>query len=98
MHSKDSILHSIQLNRGRLHELGVRSLALFGSYASGNATAQSDLDFIVKLEKKTFDAYMNVKDYLETLLGKPVDLVLDGTVKPSLKDSIQKTAVYVQGL
>ena len=41
---------------------------------------------------------MNVKDYLETLLGKPVDLVLDGTVKPSLKDSIQKTAVYVQGL
>lgn len=78
-----------------LRRFGVRRLRLFGSQARGDAGLGSDLDFLVELEKKTFDAYMDLKFFLEDLFGRKVDLVLESTVKPLLKDSIEREAVDV---
>lgn len=94
----NEILTLIETNRGALNEMGVHELAVFGSAARGEASSDSDIDVLVDLEVDSFDAYMDIKFFLEDLLHAPVDLVLKGTVKPELKASIEKTAVHAPGL
>jgi uncharacterized protein len=96
--SSDVILKIIEANRETLKRFGVRSLGLFGSVARGEATESSDLDFLVELEKKSFDAYMDLKDFLEELFGCNVDLVMKDALKPRLKEPILKETIYAQGL
>lgn len=75
---------------------GVRSLALFGSVARGDAGPDSDLDVLVDFEgPPTFDGYMGTRFYLEDLLGLKVDLVTPGGVRPELRLAIEQEAVRV---
>ena len=92
------ILRIIEENRETIRGFGVRSLGLFGSAVRGEATETSDLDFVVEFEKKTFDAYMGLRGFLEELLGCKVDLVLRDTIKPRLREPILNETVYAQGL
>jgi predicted nucleotidyltransferase len=73
-------------------------LRLFGSCARDEARESSDLDFVVEFEKKTFDAYMDLKEFLENLFGCRVDLVLSNVIKPRLRPFILKDAIDVEGL
>ena len=43
---------------------------------------------MVEFEAPSFDHYMDLKFYLEERLGRPVDLVLKGTLKPALRERI----------
>lgn len=94
---RDEILERLARNREALRRLGVRRLGLFGSVARGDATPPHDLDFLVEFETKTFDAYMDLKAFLEQLFGRPVDLVLADALKPALRDSILAETVYAPG-
>jgi predicted nucleotidyltransferase len=94
----DQILRVIAQNRDAIRRYGVRSLGLFGSHARGTATPESDLDFVVEFEAKSFDRYMDLKEFLETLFGCPVDLVLADAVKPRLRDTILHEAMHAPGL
>lgn len=96
--SREDVLGLIEQNRERLKKLGVRRLGLFGSCARGEATTGSDLDFIVELANKSFDAYMDLKIFLENLFGCRVDLVLADTVKSRLRPIIQREIVHASGL
>ena len=58
----------------------------------------SDLDFLVEFEKKSFDAYMDLKAFLETLFGCRVDLVLENAIKPRLRSTILNEALHAEGL
>ena len=73
---------------------GVRRIGIFGSRARGDATAASDIDVLVEMEKPTFDAYMDLKFLLEDLFGCNVDLVLADSVKPRLRSIILQEVVY----
>jgi len=95
--TRDEILERLAQNREALRRLGVRRLGLFGSAARGDATAPHDLDFLVEFETKTFDAYMDLKAFLEQLFGRPVDLVLADALKPALRDGILAETVYAPG-
>lgn len=95
MNSRDQILRLLQERWEELGRLGVRRLSLFGSAARDRSHEGSDLDFLVEFESKSFDAYMNLKDYLEGLFGCEVDLVLPSALKPRLKDRILADAVDV---
>lgn len=92
------ILKIIEENRETIRGFGVRRLGLFGSVVRGEATDTSDLDFVVELEKKTLDAYMDLKEFLEKLFGCKVDLVMKDTIKPRLREPILKETIYAQGL
>ena|SRR5271157_3758076 len=94
----EQILKIIEANREKIKDFGVRRLGLFGSAARGEATDSSDLDFLVELEKKTFDNYMDLKFYLEDLFGCKVDLVMKDALKPRLREPILKETIYAQGL
>ncbi|PIY80711.1 MAG: hypothetical protein COY80_01480 [Candidatus Pacebacteria bacterium CG_4_10_14_0_8_um_filter_42_14] len=73
---------------------GVNKAAVFGSYARGSQTKNSDIDILVELGKKLnlFD-FIGLKQELEAKLGNKVDLVQYKTIKPSLKNYILKDEV-----
>ena len=96
--STHEILHRLEQNAPVIRRYGVRSLGLFGSGARGTARQDSDLDFVVEFETKSFDAYMNLKEFLEGLFGRRVDLVLADAIKPRLRATILEEAVHAPGL
>ncbi len=91
--SRETILKLIEANHDRLRSLGVCELALFGSFARGEGRPESDVDFFVDFDQKSFDRYMAVKELLEETLGRKVDLVLKSAIKPGLRDVILREAV-----
>ena len=94
MDKREQILKTIRENRQTMRSFGVRRLGLFGSYALGKATASSDIDFLVEFEKKTFDAYMGLKFFLENLFHRNVDLVIKDSLKPRLQKTVLKQVIY----
>ena len=96
--NREEVVKILQENQSALRGFGVQRLGLFGSVARGEDTADSDLDFLVELRRNTFDAYMDLKFFLENLFRCSVDLVLAGSVKPMLRDRILREVVNVPGL
>mgnify|MGYP000533555986 CR=1 FL=1 len=82
-----------------IEKFGVKKLWLFGSYAKGEQSEKSDIDILVEFEKgkKTFDNYMDLKFFLEELLGVEVDLITVEALKPVIKDIVWKEAVLIEG-
>ena len=95
--NREQIIRMVEENQEAIRHYGVRRLGLFGSVARGTADRKSDLDFVVEFEKKTFDAYMELKAYLEKLFGTRVDLVLADTIKPRLRNTILAETIYAPG-
>ena len=96
--TREAVLKQLEDNRDKIRGFGVKRLGLFGSVARGEATEGSDLDFLVELENETFDAYMDLKEFLEEMFGYKVDLVMKEALKPRLREPILKETVYAQGL
>lgn len=75
----------------------VRRLEVFGSAATGAFdTARSDLDFMVEFGPakgiKAFDQYFGLKEALEGLFKRPVDLVEAGaSSNPYFLQSVNKS-------
>jgi predicted nucleotidyltransferase len=69
----------VEILRGALPELtrefGVRRLAIFGSYARGDANRDSDVDVLVEFDPSLGLRFVDLADRIEALLGMPVDVV-----------------------
>lgn len=78
------------------HEHGYRELAVFGSVARHEATPTSDIDLLVRAPKdtSTFD-FLKFKSLLEESLGRSIDLVEYGGLKPGIDDDIRSDAVML---
>ena len=69
----------------------LQRIGLFGSTARNEATAQSDVDVWVELDPLTPYATVHLKQELEALLQRPVDLVrLRERMNPALRQAILK--------
>jgi excisionase family DNA binding protein len=73
---------------------GVKRIGVFGSAARGEAGPESDVDVLVEFDDPAFDRYMDLKFYLEDLFGRPCDLVLDESLKDSLRESVHREVLY----
>jgi len=73
---------------------GVREIAIFGSIARGEATSTSDVDLLVEFERPIGLDFVALADYLEQILGTPVDLATRNSLKPSLRSIIERELVY----
>jgi uncharacterized protein len=91
---RNEILKVLQQKGKEIQSYKVRRLGLFGSAARNELSPDSDLDFVVEFDEKTFDHYMDLKFFLEDLFGRKVDLVIAEAIKPSLRDRILEEAVY----
>ena len=74
----------------------VLAVVLFGSLARGEARPRSDVDLLVAFATPPgFEGYWRVKEFLESLLGRPVDLVMKGALKPWAVSEVLGEAVRV---
>ncbi len=75
------------------HRHGVIRIFVFGSRARGEATDESDIDFLVETGPVTsawFPAGLMIE--LESLLGRRVDIVTERALPPALRDSVLRDA------
>ena len=73
---------------------GARNVRVFGSVARGDAGPQSDIDFLIDVGPETtpwFPAGLIID--LEALLGRSVDVAMDGALHEYLRDRISAEAV-----
>jgi hypothetical protein len=74
-----------------LRNYGVIRAGIFGSAARGKMTDKSDIDLLVEIkEDLSLLDFVGLKIELEETLGRKVDLVEYGTIKPLLKEKILK--------
>ena len=67
----------------------IRRLALFGSWARGEAREDSDVDVMVEVDPSIGLGFVDLGDELERALGRRVDLVSRRAIKPSLWQRIE---------
>lgn len=79
-----------------VHRFAIKKLGIFGSAAREEMHEGSDIDVLVEFQASpTFDAYMDLKFYLEDLLQTNVDLVIEDTVKSRMRPFIEKDLIRV---
>lgn len=61
----------------------VKTLAVFGSFARGNATRDSDLDLLVEFlgEDHLFDRFTALQSELQAVAGRSVDLLTENSLR-----------------
>lgn len=100
MLTKEQITKILQENYSYLAtEYGVKRLGLFGSYAKGTPTGASDIDVVVEFGRPIGFRFAEFAEYLETLLGKRVDILtpagIQGIRIERVARSIEESTVYV---
>jgi predicted nucleotidyltransferase len=91
--TREEILSMLAARKAQLDRFSVSELSLFGSHARNEANESSDIDFVVEFREKSFGHYMDLKEYLEELFQRRVDLVLKSAIKPRLREVILREAV-----
>ena len=86
----DDVIAILRVARKMLRRYGVRRIGLFGSFARGEQTANSDLDFLVELEKPDFGDFMDLAFYLEDRFGRRVELVTNGNLSPYIAPVVER--------
>jgi predicted nucleotidyltransferase len=75
-------------------EHGYSSLSVFGSVARGQARLDSDIDLLVEAPAGTSTfGFIRFTQLLERILGREIDLVDFGGLRPGLDDDIRREAV-----
>ena len=73
----------------------IKEIGVFGSYAFGTATKKSDLDIFLRLEPIRMFDLIGIKEDVEKLFHKKVDLVLiRKSMNQYLKKQIDEKGVY----
>ena len=77
---------------------GIKNAYLFGSYATGHANEESDVDLIIeKGALHTYDAYADMKLELTNELGTNVDLLTTDGVRPRFFELIKNDRILLYG-
>ena len=94
--TRDEITARLQEMRQQLDSLGVASLALFGSAARDALGPASDIDILVEFQgRPRFDAFMDLKFALEARLGRRVDLLTPGALRPAMRAALARDLLRV---
>ena|SRR3989338_5119128 len=82
-----------------LKTYGVEEIGVFGSFARGDNTADSDIDIAIELNHEKVPVglfeFSRMRFYLEDVLGRKVDLVTKSGIKPMIKDRILSQLIIV---
>ena len=87
------VLTTLRAHETELRDAGVAQLSLFGSTARGDAGPDSDVDLLAALDKAKRLSLLDVvciEVQLTDLLGVKVDLIVQGTLKPRVRQSVQR--------
>lgn len=94
----DELVTYLKGKKAYLHErFGVTRIGVFGSFAQGGQTVRSDIDLLVEIErsKKNIHTFLQLRRLLERDLSRKVDLGIEGTLKPVVRENIARKIIYV---
>lgn len=97
---RDEVLGRLRAHPDIIERFGVRSLWLFGSVVRDEAKPTSDIDLMVEFlpgQPGGLFRYVELKHALEGVLGRPVDLITSGNIKPRLRRRILEECMPVYG-
>ena len=99
MFGAEEILDTLSQNLSDLAvNFYIERIGIFGSYATGRQTEESDIDFVVQFRSECpnlFDVKCNLKEYLSSLFGKDVDVANIKFIKPFVMEYIKPEIRYV---
>lgn len=96
--TSESILAFLRENRTFLRGQGVTAIGVFGSYARGDQSPDSDIDFLFRMDDMTFTRWMNVWNFLEDHLDREVDLVPEKDLRPELRSRVLREVQFLENL
>lgn len=95
MLTKDQILSKLkELKPSLYNDYAVKEIGIFGSYADGNQSEDSDIDIIIELDRPIGWKYFSLELYLEKTFGRKIDLVTKNALKDQIKDNILNQINY----
>jgi len=79
-------------------QYGVQKAYLFGSYARGEASLESDIDLCIEKGKiRTLFELSGFRQDLEEMLGNQVDVVTTTSLSGDFKDQVEKEMILIYG-
>ena len=72
----------------------VNRIGIFGSYIHGNQDESSDIDILVEFFEPIGWEFIDLKEFIETILDLKVDLVTPNGLKPVIREKILKDVMY----
>ncbi len=76
-------------------EFAIEKIGLFGSYARGDYTQNSDIDLVIVTSKKSFRNRYALKEYLEKRLQKDIDIGYLDSLRGFIRNNIKDEIIYV---
>ena len=95
--SREELVLRLSQNKEALCRMGVVRLGLFGSFARGEQTPESDVDLLVEFspDSHTFHGFMELVFFLEDLLGRSVEVVTPQALSPYIGPAIMREVQYI---
>ena len=95
---REHVLQQLAKEQDRLRrDFRVTSLALFGSLARNEPTETSDVDLLVTFKRPAgYFALISLQHHLESVLGRSVDIVTPGGLKPGMRERVLQEAIDVE--
>ncbi len=94
---RDEALQKLKEAEADLRAQGVAHAALFGSVARGEDRPDSDIDILVEIAPEIrigLFQYVGIVQYIEGLFPVPVDVANREGLKPLVRPSAERDAVY----
>jgi len=91
------IIAKLRENEAALRARGVTHAALFGSRARGDNRPDSDIDIMIEIAPDApvdLFEYVAITQYLADLFPTPVDVANRSKLKPLVRPSAEREAVY----
>jgi|SRR5215469_1236546 len=91
----EQVIARLREHEAELKAAGVMRLSLFGSTARGDRRPDSDIDLVAAFDGNRRISLLDVAGIelrLSELLGLPVELVEEGTLKPRVQQSVEAEA------
>lgn len=92
------VLDALHRQAPKLRALGITHLSLFGSMARGEAGPDSDVDLLIEVNPAAdlgFAELFDLKEGLETQLGRPVSFAFLSRLRPWLRQWIEEDRIEV---
>jgi hypothetical protein len=95
--NRDDLISALRAIKQEWHDsLGIEEMGVFGSFARGNATEESDLDVYVRTRSPNPYLLVHLKEAIEGRVHRKVDIVrLRERMNPLLRKRIEQEGIDV---
>jgi len=95
--TKEYILDKLREHKPHIqNEFGVEKIGLFGSYATGKQTKNSDIDIFVNFKETKFKKIAGLWNYLEEMYHTKIDLFREHKKsKGAIYEHIKKETIFI---